>query len=99
MWFQGVLQTDGGIPPKLAQAGIKLWVLTRDKMETTVNIGYVCSLLREGIRQIVISSEAHESKELQKASDKSAMDEVNMMLLFLCDCLVRMNFANKILNM
>ena len=25
---------------KLPQAGIKLWVLTGDKMETTINIGY-----------------------------------------------------------
>jgi P-type E1-E2 ATPase len=25
---------------KLAKAGIKLWVLTGDKMETAVNIGY-----------------------------------------------------------
>lgn len=25
---------------KLAQAGIKLWVLTGDKMETAINIGY-----------------------------------------------------------
>lgn len=25
---------------KLAQAGIKIWVLTGDKMETAVNIGY-----------------------------------------------------------
>lgn len=26
---------------KLAQAGIKLWVLTGDKMETAINIGYI----------------------------------------------------------
>jgi phospholipid-translocating ATPase len=25
---------------KLAQAGIKIWVLTGDKMETAVNVGY-----------------------------------------------------------
>lgn len=25
---------------KLAQAGIKIWVLTGDKMETAINIGY-----------------------------------------------------------
>jgi phospholipid-translocating ATPase len=29
---------------KLAQAGIKIWVLTGDKMETAINIGYaICS--------------------------------------------------------
>ncbi|KAK9102535.1 hypothetical protein Sjap_019789 [Stephania japonica] len=32
---------------KLAQAGLKLWVLTGDKMETAINIGYACSLLRQ----------------------------------------------------
>jgi len=25
---------------KLAQAGLKIWVLTGDKMETAINIGY-----------------------------------------------------------
>ncbi|KAL8130275.1 hypothetical protein V2J09_019430 [Rumex salicifolius] len=66
---------QNGVPEcidKLAQAGIKLWVLTGDKMETAINIGYACSLLREGMRQIVISSEAHETKALLKASDKKA---------------------------
>uniref|UniRef100_A0A7S3NH53 Phospholipid-transporting ATPase n=1 Tax=Aureoumbra lagunensis TaxID=44058 RepID=A0A7S3NH53_9STRA len=29
----------------LAKAGIKLWVLTGDKMETAINIGYSCRLL------------------------------------------------------
>jgi P-type E1-E2 ATPase len=30
----------------LHKAGIKLWVLTGDKMETAINIGYACRLLR-----------------------------------------------------
>ena len=33
----------------LAVAGIKLWVLTGDKMETAINIGQTCNLLREGM--------------------------------------------------
>ncbi|CAN0906826.1 Probable phospholipid-transporting ATPase 4 [Linum grandiflorum] len=48
-----------GVPQcidKLAQAGLKLWVLTGDKMETAINIGYSCSLLRQGMKQIVISA-------------------------------------------
>ncbi|CAI9267581.1 unnamed protein product [Lactuca saligna] len=47
-----------GVPQcidKLAQAGLKLWVLTGDKMETAINIGFACSLLRQGMRQICIS--------------------------------------------
>ncbi|CAI0473377.1 unnamed protein product [Linum tenue] len=48
-----------GVPQcidKLAQAGLKIWVLTGDKMETAINIGFACSLLRQGMKQIVISS-------------------------------------------
>ncbi|KAG0465417.1 hypothetical protein HPP92_019581 [Vanilla planifolia] len=48
-----------GVPQcidKLAQAGLKIWVLTGDKMETAVNIGFACSLLRQGMKQICIST-------------------------------------------
>ena len=31
----------------LKKAGIKVWVLTGDKIETAVNIGYSCKLLGE----------------------------------------------------
>ncbi|KAK9926214.1 hypothetical protein M0R45_023456 [Rubus argutus] len=65
---------QNGVPDcidKLAQAGIKLWVLTGDKMETAINIGYACSLLRQGMKQIVISSETPEAKALEKGEDKS----------------------------
>ena len=37
-----------GVPESialLAEAGIKLWVLTGDKVETAINIGYSCNLL------------------------------------------------------
>ncbi|PIA64284.1 hypothetical protein AQUCO_00100040v1 [Aquilegia coerulea] len=47
-----------GVPQcidKLAQAGLKIWVLTGDKMETAINIGFACSLLRQGMKQIPIS--------------------------------------------
>eukprot|EP00163_Fabomonas_tropica_P014181 TRINITY_DN2587_c0_g1_i2.p1 TRINITY_DN2587_c0_g1~~TRINITY_DN2587_c0_g1_i2.p1 ORF type:complete len:1102 (+),score=256.90 TRINITY_DN2587_c0_g1_i2:1098-4403(+) len=39
-----------GVPEaiaKLAEADIKLWVLTGDKMETAINIGYACHLLTD----------------------------------------------------
>ncbi|TKY54962.1 putative phospholipid-transporting ATPase 9 [Spatholobus suberectus] len=64
-----------GVPEcidKLAQAGIKLWVLTGDKMETAINIGFACSLLRQGMKQIIISSDTSENKSLEKMEDKSA---------------------------
>ncbi|XP_054822485.1 putative phospholipid-transporting ATPase 9 [Prosopis cineraria] len=67
-----------GVPEcidKLAQAGIKIWVLTGDKMETAINIGFACSLLRQGMKQIIISSETPEIKSLEKLEDKSAAAE------------------------
>ncbi|KAF7135532.1 hypothetical protein RHSIM_Rhsim08G0235400 [Rhododendron simsii] len=48
-----------GVPQcidKLAQAGLKIWVLIGDKLETAINIGFSCSLLRQGMKQICITS-------------------------------------------
>ena len=42
----------------LAVAGIKLWVLTGDKMETAINIGKTCKLLRPGMETIEIRGES-----------------------------------------
>ncbi|KAK4479857.1 hypothetical protein RD792_015401 [Penstemon davidsonii] len=65
-----------GVPEcidKLAQAGIKIWVLTGDKMETAINIGYACSLLRQGMKRITITLEAPEIKALEKNGEKDAI--------------------------
>ncbi|KAL5723693.1 P-type phospholipid transporter [Ranunculus cassubicifolius] len=65
-----------GVPDcisKLAKAGIKIWVLTGDKLETAVNIGYACSLLRQGMRQVVITLDTDNHNDLQKKEDKEAI--------------------------
>jgi len=41
----------------LRKAGIKVWVLTGDKLETAVNIGYSCRLLDHSMRVITIASD------------------------------------------
>ncbi|KAK3673100.1 phospholipid transporting ATPase [Recurvomyces mirabilis] len=38
----------------LASAGIKLWVLTGDKVETAINIGFSCNLLNNDMELIVL---------------------------------------------
>ena len=38
----------------LGRAGIKLWVLTGDKMETAINIGYSCNLLTDDMLDVFI---------------------------------------------
>ena len=47
-----------GVPQtisKIREAGIKLWVLTGDKIETAINIGYACSLLEHDMEQCMIT--------------------------------------------
>ena len=48
----------------LKKAGIKVWVLTGDKIETAINIGYSCQLLNDNLEQILI-----EGKEESQVSD------------------------------
>ncbi|XP_077241181.1 phospholipid-transporting ATPase 1-like [Tasmannia lanceolata] len=61
-----------GVPEaieSLRQAGIKVWVLTGDKQETAISIGYSCKLLTSDMTQIIINSNSKEScrKSLEDA--------------------------------
>lgn len=38
----------------MKQSGIKVWVLTGDKIETAINIGYSCELLDNGMEQYIV---------------------------------------------
>lgn len=49
----------------LGEAGIKLWVLTGDKVETAINIGFSCNLLGNEMNLLVIKT-AYSSEELEK---------------------------------
>ncbi|KAF1879427.1 hypothetical protein Lal_00005893 [Lupinus albus] len=72
---------QSGVPEcidKLAQAGIKLWILTGDKMETAVNIGYACSLLRKDMKQIVISLDSPDILSLEKHGDKEILVKASL---------------------
>jgi phospholipid-transporting ATPase len=42
----------------LKDSGIKVWVLTGDKQETAINIGYSCKLLHHGMQNIVIDGKS-----------------------------------------
>lgn len=39
----------------LAEAGIKIWVLTGDKEETAINIGFACQLLHRHMEQVILN--------------------------------------------
>ncbi|KAF9167790.1 hypothetical protein DFQ26_003185 [Actinomortierella ambigua] len=48
----------------LQQAGIKVWVLTGDRQETAINIGYSCKLIQEDMSLIICNEATHwETKE------------------------------------
>ncbi len=41
----------------LLEADIKVWILTGDKMETAINIGYSCNLLKKSTRLIFLTED------------------------------------------
>lgn len=49
----------------LARAGIRIWVLTGDKVETAINIGFACNLLTQEMLLIRISSANEEEAAVQ----------------------------------
>ncbi|CAN6299458.1 unnamed protein product [Urochloa humidicola] len=53
----------------LSAAGIKIWVLTGDKMETAINIAYACSLVNNDTKQYIISSETDAIREAEDRGD------------------------------
>ena len=53
-----------GVPDTIAllgEAGVKLWVLTGDKVETAINIGFSCNLLNNNMDLLRIQIEEDES--------------------------------------
>jgi phospholipid-translocating ATPase len=54
----------------LANAGIKLWVLTGDKVETAINIGFSCNLLTNEMDLIVLRIESESLDDAEAELDK-----------------------------
>ncbi|CAN4086965.1 unnamed protein product [Withania somnifera] len=67
---------------KLAQVGLKIWVLTSDKMETAINIGHACSLLSQGMKQICITTAdaAQDSKQATKENILKQITDASQMV-------------------
>jgi len=72
------LQEDvGNTIYDIRQAGIKVWVLTGDKIETAMNIGYACRLLDETMNTFMLTSleEKAVADEIAKASEEQKHTE------------------------
>ncbi|KAL8784094.1 MAG: hypothetical protein Q9213_004153 [Squamulea squamosa] len=78
-----------GVPDAIAllgDAGIKLWVLTGDKVETAINIGFSCNLLNNDMDLIVFkieddkleSAEAELDRHLESFCLKGSDDELQV---------------------
>lgn len=62
----------------LAEAGIKLWVLTGDKVETAINIGFSCNLLDNGMDLIQFKSEENSLESAAALLDEYLLRYFNM---------------------
>jgi len=57
-----------GVPDAIAmlhQAGIKLWILTGDKLQTAIEIGYSCNLLTNDMEVMIISADSEAGARAQ----------------------------------
>jgi phospholipid-translocating ATPase len=57
-----------GVPDAIAmlhRAGIKLWILTGDKLQTAIEIGYSCNLLTNDMEVMIISADSEDGARAQ----------------------------------
>ena len=70
-----------GVPDtiySLQEAGIKVWVLTGDRQETAINIGYSCKLLNEEMSLIICNEDNHwDTKNFLEKKLKEITDVLN----------------------
>ncbi|KAJ7621473.1 phospholipid-transporting ATPase 1 [Roridomyces roridus] len=49
----------------LHRAGIKLWILTGDKLQTAIEIGYSCNLLKQDMDLMILSADSQQQARAQ----------------------------------
>ncbi|KAI8997635.1 hypothetical protein BDB01DRAFT_846265 [Pilobolus umbonatus] len=70
----------------LAEAGIKIWVLTGDKVETAINIGFACNLLTKDMLLINVNSKDEDetleqlNKSLDEVKEKSKIQKCALVI-------------------
>ena len=77
------LQDDVGFTIAiLKEAGIKVWVLTGDKIETAINIAFACKLITSDLEQIIIDSKKEEEVNQRIDEEKKRVIISNAMPYF-----------------
>ncbi|CAB3244555.1 unnamed protein product [Arctia plantaginis] len=73
-----------GVPETIANlsmAGIKVWVLTGDKQETAINIGYSCQLLTDDMAEVfIVDGLSYDDVDRQLAKFRDSIRVVNTFL-------------------
>jgi phospholipid-transporting ATPase len=85
----------------LKKAGIKIWVLTGDKIETAINIGYSCHVLSDDMYQHLIDGESSAKimKQLVKALKKYSQQQTYSHALIIGgDSLMRVSLKEDLLE-
>lgn len=68
---QGVPETIAS----LSEAGIKVWILTGDKQETAINIGFASQQLTNKMKLLIINGTTKEVKSIIKSLEMSQSSE------------------------
>nr|XP_061821969.1 phospholipid-transporting ATPase IB-like isoform X2 [Nerophis lumbriciformis] len=69
---------QAGVPETIAtlmRANIKIWVLTGDKQETAINIGYSCHLITHGMSLIIINEDSLDATRATLTNHCSSLGE------------------------
>jgi len=69
-----------GVPEAIAnlhKAGIKMWILTGDKVQTAIEIGYSCNLLTPDMEVMIISAD---SPETARAQIEAGLNKISSVL-------------------
>ncbi len=81
-------------------AGIKVWVLTGDKVETAINIGYSCRLLTNEMLQLPITgvSSREVYEQLQECKKEQAMvsNDIESAVIVNGDALIKISATQEI---
>ena len=82
----------------IRKAGIKLWVLTGDKIETAINIGYACRLLDDKINQYIIdgvrSADVYKQIVIAENKENLCMEKRKMGVIVSGDALLKI-YSNE----
>ncbi|KAM3133208.1 hypothetical protein pb186bvf_014636 [Paramecium bursaria] len=90
----------GEVIADLKKAGINVWVLTGDKIETAINIGYSCKLLQVEIKQFIIDGETEDQvdRQLNKSIsfvDSNPVDQISLIISGVALVIIIHNYQDR----